>query len=187
MAMQRQYNPLKKAYRLFKTNMTYPQFEARVNALGNRKWNFIRAVFLFQQALKCKKCNPNMAHFLIASSADALQLVGNRKSHKNFNQLFIQYCPAHLRAPPIERFVSTTPPIVRTQASFQEALDYIYEKLRCLYVHEGIERLSKPPRGVTMVGDSLFDKFNNNYYAVDRLAILDWLVEITKESLVAMI
>ena len=167
--------------------MAFTVFQTRVNALGRTKGKFVRATFLYQQALKCQKCNPNMAMFLICSSADAMQLMGSQRSHQNFNRFFLQYTPVHLRQPPIERYLNLNPPLTRTPASFQEALDYIYSKLRCLYVHEGIERLSIPPYGVNLIGDDLFDKFNNNYYIINRLAILGWISSITKECLLAII
>ena len=136
----RQTDPLKKAYKPFKDQFAFNVFKTKIEALNKKKWNFVRASFLYQQALKCEKCDPNIAMLLHCSSADAMQLVGKRNSWRNFEKFYKTYCSISLRNPPIKYYATLKPPI-RKDASFDEALDYIYANFRCLYVHEGIGRL----------------------------------------------
>jgi hypothetical protein len=179
----RQTDPVKKAYKPFKNQFPFEDFKAKVEGLGKRKWNFVRASFLYQQALKCRRCDPNVAMLLLCSSADSMQLVGKRSSWKNFEKFYKTYCPLPLRNPPLEYFSSLKSPINRIKASFDEALDYIYSSFRCLYVHEGIRRLETAPNNVLVGGWQLYDKFKGKYYAIDILSVLGWFESITKESL----
>jgi hypothetical protein len=179
----RQTDPLKKAYKPFKNEMAFKDFKTKVDALNKRKWNFVRASFLYQQALKCAKCDPNVAMLLLCSSADAMQLVGKRNSWRNFEKFYKDYCPIGSRNPPIKYYLNKKPPLILGDASFEEALDYIYANFRCLYAHEGIGRLELPPKGVHLVGNELLDKFKGKYYVIDILNVLSWLASITKESL----
>jgi hypothetical protein len=179
----RQTDPLKKAYKPFKNEMAFKDFKTRVEALSKKKWNFVRASFLYQQALKCGKCDPNVAMLLLCSSADAMQLVGKRNSWKNFEKFYKDYCPSGSKNPPIKHYLNLKPPLTLTDASFEEALDYIYANFRCLYVHEGIGRLELPPKGIILVGSELLDKFKGEYYVINILNVLSWFALITKESL----
>jgi hypothetical protein len=179
----RQTDPFKKAYKPFKDKLLFKDFKAKVEALNKKKWHFVRASFLYQQALKCKKCDPNVAMLLLCSSADSMQLVGYRKPWKNFERFYKTYCPVPLRNPPIQYYSNLKPPLNLNNASFDEALDYIYANFRCLYVHEGVAYLEKPPKGIGLVGDQLLDKFKDKYYVIDRLNVLRWFTSITKESL----
>jgi len=179
----RQTDPLKKAYKPFKNEMAFKDFKIKVEALNKKKWNFVRASFLYQQALKCGKCDPNVEMLLLCSCADAMQLVGNRQSHKNFNKFYLDYCPNGSRNPPIKYYLDLKPPLIRRDVSFEEALEYIYANFRCLYTHEGIERLELPPKGVHLVGNELLDKFEGKYYVIDKLNVLSWFASITKVSL----
>jgi hypothetical protein len=120
---------------------------------------------------------------LLCSSADTMQLVGNKNPRKNFEKFYKTYCPMSLRNPPIDYYSSMKPPITQSNASFDEALDYIYENFRCLYTHEGIGRLDIAPKNVHMAGWQLYDKFKGKYYAIDTLSVLNWFESITKESL----
>jgi hypothetical protein len=163
--------------------MAFKDFKTNVEALNERKWNFVRASFLYQQALKCGKCNPNVAMLLLCSSADAMQLVGNRKPWRNFEKFYKDYCPSGSRNPPIKYYPSLKPPLILKDASFEESLDYIYANFRCLYAHEGIERLETTPKNVHIAGWKLYDKFKGKYYAIDILSVLNWFALITKESL----
>jgi hypothetical protein len=179
----RQTDPFKKAYKPFKNQIAFNVFKTKVEALNKKKWNFVRAIFLYQQALKCGKCDPNVAMLLLCSSADSMQLVGKRNSWKNFEKFYKDYCPMPLRNPPIKYYAILKSPVIRKDASFDEALDYIYANLRCLYVHEGIGRLESVPKGINLVGSELMDKFKGKYYVIDRLTVLNWFALITKESL----
>jgi hypothetical protein len=179
----RQTDPLKKAYKPFKNQLTFQVFKTKVEALNKKKWNFVRASFLYQQALKCGKCDPNVAALLLCSSADAMQLVGKRSSWRNFEKFYKTYCPSGSRNSPIKHYPSLKPPLVLKNASFDESLDYIYANFRCLYTHEGIGRLELPPKGINLVGSELLDKFKGKYYIIDSLSVLNWFELITKESL----
>jgi hypothetical protein len=179
----RQTDPLKKAYKPFKNQFTFTVFKTKVDALNKKKWNFVRASFLYQQALKCGKCDPNVAMLLLCSSADAMQLVGKRNSWRNFEKFYKTYCPISSRNPPIKYYATLKSPLIRKNASFDEALDYIYARFRCLYTHEGIGRLELPPKGVNVVSSEMLDKFKGKHYAIDMLSVLNWFALITKESL----
>jgi hypothetical protein len=168
----RQTDPLKKAYKPFKNEMAFKDFKTRVEALSKKKWNFVRASFLYQQALKCGKCDPNVAMLPLCSSADAMQLVGKKNSWKNFEKFYKDYCPSGSKNPPIKHYLNLKPPLTLTDASFEEALDYIYANFRCLYVHEGIGRLELPPKGIILVGSELLDKFKGEYYVINILNVL---------------
>lgn len=163
--------------------MTLKEFRTKVDALNKKKWNFVRASFLYQQALKCGKCDPNVAMLLLCSSADSMQLVGKRNSWRNFEKFYRDYCPSGSRNPPIKYYLDLKPPLNPKDASFEEALDYIYANFRCLYAHEGIGRLELPPKNVHLVGHELFDKFKGKYYIIDILSVLNWFATTTKESL----
>ena len=146
------------------------------------KWNFVRASLLYQQALTCKDCEPNVAMVLLCSCADAMKVAGEKAgSRKNFKKFYMDYCPATLRDPPIEYYPHGKPPI--EIAPFEKALDFIYSKFRCLYVHEGKGRLEPLPAGIEWVGAILLDKYNDEYYSIDTLKILEWFAKIMVESL----
>jgi len=66
---------------------------------------------------------------------------------------------------------------------FDKALDFIYSKFRCLYVHEGIGRLELPPDDFEWVKGTLLDACANDIYEIDFLRILNWFADITFESL----
>ena len=174
---------LKKGYRPFKGRIEFKIFLNKLNSFTNiEKWNFVRGSLLYQRALKCKRCDPNIAMLLLCSCADAIKIAGkNAGSLKNFKQFYIKYCPIKLKDPPIEYYTDTKLPPVRT--SFNKALDFIYKKFGNLYIHEGIEQLEPLSKGTIWADSSLLDKFNNNYYVVDILIILDWFSLITIESL----
>jgi hypothetical protein len=174
---------LKEAYGPFKDEMTFEDFKTKVDALDIKKWHFVRASFLYQQALKCQECNPNVAMLLLCSCAETMQLLEGGKPRKNFMKFYEDYCPNNLRKPPIQYYSNLKPPLNLIDASFNEALDYIYAKFRCLYVHEGVGHLELPPKDFHLVGDQLLDKFKDKIYVIDKLAILCWFVSITKECL----
>ena len=75
----------------------------------------------------------------------------------------------------------------KSTAPFDKALHYIYKQFRCLYVHEGIGRLTTAPDGIDW--HTLFDKIENekDVYSVDIMKIAEWFRQITFESLFAML
>jgi len=173
---------LKKAYVPFQNCLTFSDFQTKVSNLGNSKWNFIRASLLYQQSLKCKNCEPNVAMVLLCSCADAMKVAGpNAGSRRNFKQLYLRHCPKDKRDSPMKYYPNNKPPA--QPVPFNKALDFIYSKFRCLYVHEGIGRLELPPRDFEWFKDALLDKYNNEIYAVDIIKILEWFTDITLESL----
>lgn len=173
---------LREAYIPFKGRLAFNNFVTKVNSLSIDKWNFVRASLLYQQALKCKDCNPNVAMVLLCSCADALKVAGKKAgSRRNFKAFYLNNCPATLRVPPIKYHPNAQPRIA--VAPFDKALDFIYSKFRCLYVHEGKGRLQPLPSGIKWIGSFLLDEFNNEYYHIDTLRILEWFANITLESL----
>lgn len=182
-------DPVKKAYKPFKDMISWSDFQNRLNAFpAEKKWRFVRSSLLYKQALKCKKCNPNVAMSLLCSCAEALKLRGkNAGSQQNFKELYLTHCPTRLRTPPMEfhQNMSVNP----VTAPFDRALYYIYKRFRCLHLHEGIDRLTNLTiHGITIqIGSSLVDKLGTDAYAIDLLRILDWFLEITLNSLFAIL
>lgn len=184
--MSHEIRALKKAYPPFKKRLTFRNFVAKVSSLPIDKWNFVRASLLYQQALKCKGCEPNIAMVLLCSCADALKVAGkNAGSHKNFSAFYLKYCPSTLRVPPLEYYPNAQPPA--KTSPFDKALDFIYSKFRCLYVHEGVGRLEPLPKGIAVIGSFLLDKYDNEYYRLDTIKLQDWFEKITLESLYNML
>lgn len=180
--MSDELKALEKAYPPFKDRLTSQEFATKVSSLGNKmQWNFVRASLLYQQALKCKNCELNVAMLLLCSCADAMKVAGeNAGSHNNFKKFYMDYCPSNLKVPPIKYYPNGKPP---TQiAPFDKALDFIYSKFRCLYVHEGKGRLRPLPPGVEWFAAPLLDIYKDEYYNVDTLKILEWFSKITVES-----
>jgi hypothetical protein len=179
-----QADPIEQIHEVFRNRLTLEEFKTKVDALGtNKKWKFIRAVLLYQQALKCKDCGPNVAMVLLCSCAEVIKVDSSRGSHYNFRKFYVDYCPSNLQVPPVKYYLSLTPPFNITNASFEEALDYIYSRFRSYFVHQGIGRLELPPTGMTLVGAELMDKFNSKIFVIDTLNVLDWFTRITGESL----
>jgi len=176
-------DPLRKSYRPFKGRIPWKNFLNKLNSFSyDKKWNFVRSSLLYQEAKRYGKSNPNIGMLLLCSCADAMKVAGkNAGSRRNFKQFYIRYCPTNLRDPPIEYYPNARPPLVKTP--FDKALDFIYVKFRCLYVHEGIGRLQPLPSGITWIALTLLDKYCNEYYVVDTLKILNWFSTITMESL----
>lgn len=179
-----QTEPIEQIYEVFRNRLTLEELKTKVDALGtNKKWKFVRAVLLYQQALKCKDCGPNVAMVLLCSCAETMKVESSQGSHHNFRKFYIDYCPLSLRVPPVKYYLSLNPPFSIDNASFEEALDYIYSRFRNYFVHQGIGRLELPPKGITLVGAELMDKFHNKIFVIDTLNVLDWFAEITYESL----
>jgi hypothetical protein len=185
--MSDEIRALKKAYPPFGTRLVFKDFVAKVNSLSIDRWDFVRASLLYQQALKCKGCEPNISMVLLCSCAEALKIAGRGfgLSHRNFKQFYLKYCPYSLRKPPMKYYPNAKPPM--QMVPFDKALDFIYAKFRCLYVHEGKGRLEHLPPGVVWIGSLLLDKYKNEYYSLDTVKIHDWFEEITLESLFSLL
>jgi hypothetical protein len=178
---------LKEISPLFEGRLKLEDFVSKFNALPIDKWNFLRACLLYQNALKCKKCNPNIAMLLLCSCADALQLVGDEgKSKANFMTFYTKFCPSQLRTPPIVFYPDGKLP--KTIAPFEKALNLVYKRFRSLFVHEGIGFLGvKVPEGIAWHGLLIGIKNEKDLYSVDMLQVLDWFEKITLGSLFAML
>jgi hypothetical protein len=182
---------LEEVYSSFKERLPFEDFRNRLNSLKIDKWNFVRAILLHQQSVKCTTCNPNVGMVLLCSCADALQLVGEERSKANFMKFYLDYCPQSLRTPPIEYYPEGKPQPPPITAPFEKALHYIYKKFRCLYVHKGIGRLDIVPEteGITILPFPLMDKIKgeNEVYLINLEKIPAWFEKVTIESLSAML
>jgi len=178
---------LRKAYPPFQKSIDFNGFSAKVNSLGNEaRWNFVRASLLYQKALKCKECEPNVAMVLLCSCADAVKVAGEGAgSRNNFKALYMNYCPSGSRLVPIRYYPNGNPPL--QDVPFERALDLIYAKFRCLYIHEGIGNLELPPKDMELFMHTWLDKYGNDIYNIDILRILEWFSNITFESLCVML
>jgi hypothetical protein len=176
-----EHESLERVYSLFKNRLSLEDFKAKFDSLsGEKKWKFVRGSLLYHQALKCEKCEPNIAMLLLCSCADAMKVAGeDAGSRKNFKEFYMQYCPNELRTPPIE-YYSDTKPKPQT-APFNKALDFIYAKFRNPYTHEAKAILEKPNKKLT--GDFLLDEYKGEYYHADKLKFPEWFENITLESL----
>jgi len=175
-----------KAYPPFKGRLAFQNFVAKASSLPIDELNFVRASLLYQQALKCRGCEPNIAMMLLCSCADALKVAGEKVgSHENFSSFYLKYCPSNLRVPPLEYYPNSQPPA--KTSPFDKALDFIYSKFRCLYVHEGIGHLEPLLKGITIIGSFLLIKYDNKVYSLDTIKLQDWFEKITLESLYNML
>ena len=106
---------LKKAHAPFEKRLNLQEFITRVNFLRN-KWNFVRASFLYKQALKCKECESNVAMVLLCSCAETIKVAGeDARPTTNFKKFYMNYCPLNLRNPPIEYYPNAKPPRQRAR------------------------------------------------------------------------
>jgi hypothetical protein len=171
----------KMVFNSFSNRLTWEDFETKLDSLPKRD-NFLNASRLYQQALKCEGCARKVAMVLLCSCADAMQLVGERNSRKNFKKFYESCCPNDLRKPPIKYYLDGKP-LTYNDASFGEALDYIYTRFRCSYVHDGIDYLELPKglSGYTIIDE--LRKIKDKHLVIDILKILDWFKIITFESL----
>ena len=175
---------LDRLFETFKEGLTPEQFRTKVDALNEKKDNFVRAGLLYQQALKCKDCEPNVSMMLLCSCADSMKLVGRKKSRENFKKFYKEYSPIASSNPPIKYYLDANPSSY-SDASFEEALDYIYVRFRSLYTHEG-RGLLELPKGDSLIGYELMDKLeetSDKCYVIDILKILNWFATMTKDSL----
>jgi hypothetical protein len=194
--MSNSENTLKEAYSLFSKQMTCDEFKNKLDLLSIDKWNFIRAVLLYQQSEKCAVCNPNVAMSLLCSCADALELVGGeRRSKANFMKFYLDFCPTSSRNSPIEYFPDGTPHSGPIQAPFEKALHYIYKQFRCLFIHKGVGRLDIPEKlakdfgNMKIIPFPMMDKIRGEreVYLIDLDKIFLWFQKITSESLTVLL
>jgi len=178
---------IKEAYRPFKNKLTFTRFSTKFSQLSTDKKRFLRASSLYQRSQKCAKCEPNVSMALLCSCADSLKLHGLNVPRRNFTAFYSRYCPSNLMQPPIQCHPHCDVNVPMVSVSFRNALDYIYEKYRNLFIHEGKGRLAKLPKGTTWIGSTLLDKFRGDCYVIDDLRILSWFSEVTRESLYAML
>jgi len=173
---------LKEAYSSFKQRLSFDDFQSKINSLTIDKWNFVRATLLYQQSLKCKECNLNVAMVLLCSCAEAMQL--EETAEKRFKEFYERYCPSRLRNPPIEYMPNGKPPMVT--APFDIALHCIYKLFRCFFVHEGIKHL-RPEDNIDVLYDKI--KIEDKIYTVKLYLpeITNWFEKTTFESLFAML
>ena len=178
-------DPIKQAYKTFSNLIPWSNFQTKLALLPEKKkWRFIRSSLMYQQAMKCKKCNPNIAMSLLCSCAESLKILGTRVgSRRNFEALYLRHCPQPLRIAPMKYYPNKA--VHAVPAPFSKALFYIYKKFRCLYTHEGIGRLQQLKKsGKThIINNSLLDVAGNDAYSIDLLKVLDWFAGITKSSL----
>ena len=178
---------LKEVYSSFENRMSFEEFRTKFNALPKDKWNFARAVSLFQQFLKCKDCNPNVGMVLLCSCADALQLKGGKFCSKaNFIEFYLKYCPHEYRLMPIEH-LSREKRNTETIPFDKKTLDYIYQTFRCSYVHVGIGNLMPLPKNV--YSHHLLGRFEKekDFFMLDLVEFPKWFEKITFESLYEML
>lgn len=116
---------------------------------------------------------------LLCSCAESMQLGGGPPAR--FKKFYTDYCPSDLRNPPIKYYLDEEPS-THNDASFEEALDYIYAKFRCLYAHEGIDYLENP-NGMIVTLEDKIKETNDITYVIDLPKILEWFKTITIESL----
>ena len=178
---------IKEAYRPFRNKLTFTQVNTKFSQLSTDKKRFLRASSLYQRSQKCAKCEPNVSMALLCSCADSLKLHGLNTPRRNFTTFYSRYCPSNLMQPPIQCHPHCDVNVPMVSVSFGNALDYIYEKYRNLFIHEGKGRLAKLPKGTTWIGSTLLDKFRGDCYVIDDLRILSWFSEVTRESLYAML
>ena len=178
---------LREVYSSFKDRLNFEEFRTKFNLLPNDKWNFARAVSLFQQYLKCKDCTSNVGMIVLCSCADAIQLKGGiGKSKANFIEFYLKYCPPEYRKMPIEH-LSSEKRNTETIPFDKKILEYIYQKFRCSYIHVGIGNLYPLPKNV--YSHHLLGKFEKekDFFMIDLVELPKWFEKVTFESLYEML
>jgi len=172
---------------------------------------FANASLTYKKAMRCKECDSDVCLALLCSTADA---VGNhliKGSHNRFKKFLGEYCPERLRNPPLTFYGDFTPPedykrhqtpdeiCKRLKASepvmnsFERALDFVYSRFRCYFLHEAVGLV-----GIPHIGNSYEERieaflsptFDFNYekspaapVRIDH-KVVDWFSNVVKESLV---
>jgi len=188
---------LREVYSSFEDRLSFEEFRTKFNLLPNDKWNFARAVSLFQQYLKCKECNPNIGMVVLCSCADALQLVGSKyKSKANFIEFYLRYCPTEYRNPDYRSPESQRMPIEYLSREKRSAeiipfdkktLTFIYQKFRCSYIHVGIGNIQPLPKNI--YSHHSIEKFEKekDLFMLDLVEFPKWFEKVTFESLYVML
>jgi len=182
---QRLQETIDNAFALFDDKVEKERFSALINSLGDLKWNFLRACRLYGQAVKCEKCNADVAMTMLCSTIESIKGKGSRPFAK-FRKFLIENCPQEARTSSMRIFVSKDE--VR-QATFEESISYIYGNFRSLFLHEGIARVeAESPPGLErtrLISSSLADKHRQKekIYMIELLKVLNWFENVVKESL----
>jgi hypothetical protein len=168
---------LGKVYDVFKNDArikSFEEFESYFNALSDdeKRINFSNACLLYQKAVKCKACEPNISLLLLCSCANAIKVISKkRESRKNIVEFYLVYCPHKLRNElPISR------------ASFEDTLDLIYKKFRNPFVHEAKELFEQAPNHTVKMA---MIKYKNKFYPlyISNNSVLNWFEKVTYKSL----
>jgi hypothetical protein len=64
--------PINKAYKIFKDKIKKEDFNISLDALGESKWNFVRACLLIIDAIRCRKINTNITVSLLCSAVECI-------------------------------------------------------------------------------------------------------------------
>lgn len=97
----------------------------------------------------------------------------------NFKRFLLRYCPEKIRNPPMK--ISPRGGVLR-EATFEEAVRFIYARFRSLFVHQGIGRLGRPPSSKEVSYSGLADKFGKDYYSINLPEVEVWFAKVVLES-----
>ena len=185
--MSNEEKVLQEIYSSFNHRLDFEDFKRKFSSLPIDKWNFARAILLYQQYLKCKDCNPNVGIVVLCSCADALQLKGGKYYSKaNFSEFYSRYCPTEYRKMPIEH-LSREKRNSETIPFDKRALDYIYQEFRCSYTHVGIGSLEPLPENIhSHYRIGKFEK-EKDFFTIDLIDFPKWFEKVTFESLYALL
>jgi hypothetical protein len=188
--MSNEEKVLQEIYSSFANRLDFEDFKRKFSSLPIDKWNFARAVSLYQQYLKCKDCSPNIATVVLCSCADALQLKGGKYySRANFKEFYLKYCPPEYRRMPIE-YLSREKRDSATIPFDERTLDYIYQEFRCSYIHVGIGCLELfPEKDHHHYHQSRIARFKKEkgFFEIDLVEFRKWFEKVTFESLYAFL
>jgi len=184
--MSNEEKVLQEIYSSFADRLDFEDFKRKFNSLPIDKWNFARAILLYQQYVKCKDCEPNVALVVLCSCADALQLIGGEhRSRANFKEFYLKYCPLEHRKMPIE-YLSREKRNSATMPFDERMLGYIYQEFRCSYIHVGIGSLEPLRERVHPFRLGKFRK-EKEFFMIDLAEFPKWFEKATFESLYAFL
>ena len=109
------------------------------------------------------------------------QRTGKRR---DFTIFLLEHCPQDLKTPPIRRKqIINGVEHALWPCSFEESVNYIYSRFRSPYVHKSITKIDIPKEYANFNGLGLLDYYNKKYYHTNVKELLNWLSNVTKESL----
>lgn len=155
------------------------------------EWRFRRAKNQYLKAKENVKSQPDIAIFLLLSCAEILELVDKKHSWKNVKE-FYKETPKNLRVSPLNYRNSVKKWEKLKQLPFEETIYVLWKYFRNPFTHGGFASASptkmKEIETVAMYINftSLdFQSHNNEkvYYSVDTIKLVNWLENITKETL----